>query len=111
MEPINVPEPSKKSPAVESFLIQTFGFDRRESIKTARCVPVPFGCGRLLSETTFAQLTGSPQDNFFRDRESAKEYSISGMCQDCQDQVFGYREQERPDLSDYSDVWEDWRGE
>jgi DNA-directed RNA polymerase subunit RPC12/RpoP len=26
----------------------------------------------------------------FRDDDSRKEYSISGMCQKCQDSVFGY---------------------
>ncbi len=30
----------------------------------------------------------------FRDELSAKEYSISGMCQDCQDKVFGSTEEE-----------------
>ena len=28
----------------------------------------------------------------FRDNLSAKEYKISGMCQDCQDEIFGIKE-------------------
>ena len=30
----------------------------------------------------------------FRDEISAKEYSISGMCQSCQDKTFGVSEEE-----------------
>ena len=30
----------------------------------------------------------------FRDELSAKEYSISGMCQSCQDKTFGVNEEE-----------------
>jgi hypothetical protein len=30
----------------------------------------------------------------FRDEMSAKEYSISGMCQTCQDKTFGVSEEE-----------------
>ena len=30
----------------------------------------------------------------FRDEMSAKEYSISGMCQSCQDKTFGVSEEE-----------------
>lgn len=34
----------------------------------------------------------------FRDLLSRKEFSISGMCQTCQDAVFGVEEPEVPDL-------------
>ena len=87
-------EPSEKSPQIEHFLKYNFGFDRRDSISTAKCIPIPYGCGKPLVETNFAQSTGSPQDNFFRDQLSAKEYTISGLCQDCQDDFF----KESPDM-------------
>jgi len=61
--------PSKKSPELESFLEENFG--RSTSIIADICVL----CGDAAVE--------------FRDNLSRKEYSISGMCQSCQDSVFG----------------------
>ena len=46
------------------------------------------GCKKIVNKTgTFAkdESISSP----FRDDLSRKEYSISGLCQDCQDEVFG----------------------
>lgn len=80
-------EPTPKAPEVENFLTRTFGFDRRETITALKCVPVPIGCGKELKDTAFAQSTGG--DGLFRDRTSRDEFRISGMCQDCQDSVFG----------------------
>jgi hypothetical protein len=44
-------------------------------------------------ERTSGKCTTCPREfdpgEEFRDRLSIKEYSISGMCQDCQDKVFG----------------------
>lgn len=76
-------EPTDKAPEVENILKSLFGFDRRESITSLRCVPKPVGCDKLLTETRFAESTGG--DGVFRDELSAKEYRITGMCQDCQD--------------------------
>lgn len=67
--------PSEKSPEMESLLHALFGFDRRDSIGTDTCVPEPIGCG------------GEAVD--FRNDVSRKEFTISGLCQNCQDKIFG----------------------
>lgn len=72
-------KPSKKSEAMEEGLSNVFGFDRRESIEQDRCVPAPIGCGGPATE--------------FRDDISRREYGISGLCQMCQDAVFGTTEE------------------
>ena len=68
-------EPSKKSPAVEAAIDASLGVSRRETIQADMCVPSPFGCGGVADS--------------FRDAISEREYTISGMCQDCQDSFFG----------------------
>lgn len=72
--------PSKKSPQVESFLDslteRTFGRTRTDSIGSGVCVT----CGGDATS--------------FRDALSEKEYTISGMCQSCQDSVFGVSDDE-----------------
>ncbi len=88
-------EPSQKAPGMDQDLTNIFGFDRREFIKSAQCVPVPFGCGKLLTETDFAK--SGEVEGPFRDRQSAKEYTISGLCQDCQDDIYGNGEDEDDD--------------
>ncbi len=65
--------PSKKSPAIEAFLEKTSG--RSTAICTDACVRKPIGCGGPAV--------------VFTDELSAKEYTISGLCQKCQDSVFG----------------------
>lgn len=69
-------KPSEKSPEMESALDditkRVFGRSRTGSITTNVCVT----CGK-------------PAESF-KDELSKKEYAISGMCQDCQDSVFGY---------------------
>ena len=68
-------DPSKKSEDMEDFLddLSTliFGESRTESIGGNTCV----SCGEDASE--------------FEDSLSRKEYGISGLCQTCQDEVFG----------------------
>lgn len=66
-------EPTKKSVPMSEFLEKLAG--RTSSIEGNLCVREPFGCGK--------PITG------FRDELSAKEYTISGLCQACQDSVFG----------------------
>lgn len=68
-------KPSYKSEILEQSLKNMFGFDRRENIEQNFCVPEPFGCGQPITE--------------FRNEISAKEYTISGLCQKCQDEFFG----------------------
>ena len=58
-----------KSPEMENLLEQMFG--RTSAMRNGECVT----CGAPIGE--------------FRDELSRKEYGISGMCQDCQDSVFG----------------------
>lgn len=66
--------PSPKTPEMErkidSFTKQVFGRCRTDSIKEAVCV----GCGASVKE--------------FRNAISRKEFTISGLCQSCQDGVF-----------------------
>jgi hypothetical protein len=66
-------KPSNKSPEIDQFITSITGIDRKGAIKDNICAL----CGKLVSE----------QD--FRDPLSLKEYTISGMCQECQDDVFG----------------------
>ena len=66
-------KPSDKSPEMQEFLERNFG--RTTAIRGDKCVPAPVGCGGLVEN--------------FRDGLSKKEYTISGLCQECQDKVFG----------------------
>jgi hypothetical protein len=68
-------EASNKTPEMEASLTQMFGFNRRDTIEANKCAPKPLGCGGNATE--------------FKDAISAKEYSISGLCQKCQDSFFG----------------------
>lgn len=63
-------EPSKKSEAVERAITEMTGVDRRATIRADRCA----SCGGAATE--------------FKDRLSEREYTISGLCQACQDKVF-----------------------
>lgn len=62
--------PSEKSSQFDNVIRTTFGIDRLKSIRNDTCVM----CG----EPALA----------FRDELSKKEFSISGLCQKCQDSVF-----------------------
>jgi hypothetical protein len=62
-------EPSKKDPRIENFLENALG--RTTAITTDTCA-----------------ICKGPATEF-KDRLSKKEYTISGMCQKCQDSVFG----------------------
>ena len=71
-----MPMPSEKSDQVENtinFFAQMAGHkrDRHTAILTDQCV----SCDRKAEE--------------FTDKLSEKEYTISGLCQVCQDSVFG----------------------
>jgi len=67
--------PSNKHPVLEAELTKMFGHDRRAAIEQNVCVPPPIGCGKPAL--------------VFRDDLSRHEFTISGLCQDCQDSVFG----------------------
>ena len=65
--------PTKKNPELEKLIdtLNPSGRKRTESIEGNFC----FICGG--------------DANTFRDALSKKEYTISGMCQACQDKIFG----------------------
>ena len=73
-------QPSDKVFGIESFLEQLTGVDRKNAITQDRCVPPPIGCGKPVGE--------------FRDEISRREFSISGLCQSCQDSFFGIGEED-----------------
>ena len=64
-------KPSKKSEQMENFIDGILGTSRRESITSNVC--------------TFCKKPATS----FRNAISEKEYSISGLCQKCQDDTFG----------------------
>ena len=66
-----------KSREMTDFLENMFG--RSTALVNNTCLNPPIGCGK--------EIKG------FRDTLSSKEYSISGLCQDCQDKVFGKEEE------------------
>jgi len=68
-------QPSDKSQQVDAFVNGVFGVVRKSSVRANICVSAPIGCGLPATK--------------FKDAISAKEYTISGLCQTCQDRVFG----------------------
>ena len=62
--------PTFKATEVDAVLSKIFGRSRTKSIKDAICIKC---------EDT---------DLSFKDELSVKEYSISGLCQSCQDSIF-----------------------
>ncbi len=72
-------EPAWKSIAIDDALTKLTGRSRVATILAHKCVTCDYDA------------------TYFRDELSRREYSISGMCQRCQDKVFG-TEQEEPDF-------------
>lgn len=70
-----MPEPTPKSKNIDDLLTAITGKDRGDSIRNNICTT----CSRSAEQ--------------FKDALSAKEYTISGMCQACQDSVFGVGEE------------------
>ena len=66
-------EPSKKSPGITALLDGIT--DRTLSIRRNVCVSAPIGCGQPIGP--------------FKNDLSRREYTISGLCQRCQDSIFG----------------------
>jgi hypothetical protein len=71
-------EPSKKSSELESVIKDVLGIDRIASIKQNKCIPAPIGCGQDVQPETWDYLT-------------QKEFTISGLCADCQDAFFDHK--------------------
>jgi len=55
---------------VDVFISSFMGKDRQETIKSSKC------------------MTCSGPATYFKDELSRREYTISGMCQDCQDNLW-----------------------
>jgi len=68
-------KPSPKDPQLEAFF-SSLGFDRKTKIEANLCV----ACNKPAL--------------LFSDKLSELEFSISGLCQDCQNDVFGKKEEE-----------------
>ena len=62
--------PSSKNPAIDKFISDITGVNRVATIKEDKCVACTMQCAT------------------FRDNLSRKEYSISGLCQRCQDAIY-----------------------
>jgi hypothetical protein len=75
-------EPTNKSNPIDSMLSSLFGVDRVKTISEGYCV----SC-----DTQDIKATS------FTDDLSRKEYAISGLCQSCQDDVFGVSDDEPED--------------
>ena len=86
-------EPTYKAPQIDALLSEIIfnGKDRATCVREGTCVTCDEAQGLIATS--------------FRDDVSRKEYSISGMCQSCQDDVFGVGE---PDDEPYEDeMWAD----
>ena len=79
-------QPSYKTPQMDSALTYLFGVDRHKTISDGECISCD-ATGLIASS--------------FSDDISKKEYSISGMCQSCQDDLFGPDQDDEPE--DYED--------
>ena len=85
-----------KAPQIDALLSEIIfnGKDRVTCISEGICVTCDEAHGLVATS--------------FRDDISRKEYSISGMCQSCQDEVFGHGEPEDEDWDDHEDIPEDY---
>jgi hypothetical protein len=64
-------KPSEKSTEIDGLLSAIFGIDRKEAITKNLCA-----------------MCKKPTKGF-RDARSLKEYTVSGLCMECQDRIFG----------------------
>lgn len=63
--------PTPKAKAIDDLITRVTGVDRKEVITENKCA------------------TCKTPNLQFRNQISQKEYTISGMCQNCQDDIFG----------------------
>jgi hypothetical protein len=84
-------EPSFKAPQIDALLSEIIfnGKDRVTCIKEGICITCDEAHGIVATS--------------FRDDVSRKEYSISAMCQSCQDDVFGHDEEDDEPDEDWDD--------
>ena len=78
--PIN--EPTSKAPSIDLLISRLMGKSREIQIASNLC------------------MTCDKEAIAFKDALSEKEYSISGMCQDCQDATFGVEDDTDEDEED-----------
>ena len=78
-------KPTNKAPAIDAMLSSIFGVDRTATISEGKCVS--------------CDSTGNIATSF-HDDISRKEYAISGLCQSCQDDVFGGSDDEDDGFDD-----------
>lgn len=67
----NIPHPIPERPVDVIFP----EIKRQDSILNNKCINPPIGCGQPIIS--------------FKDKLSEKEWRISGLCQTCQDKIFG----------------------
>jgi hypothetical protein len=73
------PMPTLKTEQIDTMFKNLYGIDRKASITNCKCV----SCGaKNITEESF------------HDSISLREFHISGLCQNCQDSVFGTEEDE-----------------
>lgn len=70
---LNKMQATTKSIAVDNLINSMFGINRRDSIAENKCT----WCGASVTPKSF------------KDETSLNEYRISGMCQKCQDSIWG----------------------
>jgi hypothetical protein len=75
-----MPDPTRKSDAIDEMLTAITGVDRVSRVKDNECV--------------FADVDDEEHSMDFTDELSRKEYTISGLCQTCQDKVFAEPDEE-----------------
>lgn len=68
-------KPTVKAQGIEDVLTQLSGDERRQAVTENRCLKPPVGCGQSVDPGQWDALT-------------QKEFSISGLCADCQDSIF-----------------------
>jgi hypothetical protein len=73
-----------RSPELENMLNKLMP-EREQRLKEHKCVT----CGNELKIKPDPEHLGYFINNEFRDSLSVREFQISGMCQKCQDLVFG----------------------
>lgn len=83
-------EPSPKSDEIEEAITKVMGKDRIATIKSFGCMTCDVGLVCTYCRKTYAQHKDEKHDYAaFRTALDVREYEISGMCQACQDKVFG----------------------
>lgn len=77
-------KPTPKAKGIEDFLTDMAGESRQQAMYEGRCIKPPIGCGRpVLAEIDPSRV----DEGAFRSELDMKEYTISGLCQRCWDEI------------------------